>query len=431
MPQPIVVPAVAAANPDSGFFEGAVPPRGAYLQVLAVYPHWSEDADDDGIYDKGISWDSNNDGTRENHYIQAPFIVNLAAQGFIPGDRMMIGTKQSMYSTTHSYFAYTIYGLFSSSDKLLTDDWVYNSPNDGLDWPIIGPLHRVPGAIDVALGGYSHRPSDNTDTNYMQGQEVPTDIPEDFCLIGPVLDNTGRNGIVWTPNTWWSSNCLWVTVPPNAKFFFVAAVSQWMIGTDGTCTITLDEDSDGDAIPDSWERGSIDINKDGVTDLTLTGASDSHKDVFVEVDYMQNLKPLDEAMEDVRVAFSHAPNALVDNPDGKDGVNLHIQVDEQTYFDNQTNVGDEFVAMKKTYFGSPDQRGALNMDDVLLAKKWTYRYCLFVNEMQWYNNTRSRWELIPAIGCSEMRGNDLIVAIGPNSNIYGGNRDEQSACFMH
>lgn len=417
----------ATPNPDSGFFEGYMPPRGAYLQVLASYPHISKDADEDGVYDLGVSWDSNSDGTPVAHYIQDPLTVDLQAHGFVPGDRMMIGFKQSMYSTTHSAFGYIMYGLFSSTDQLLNDPWTYDSPKDDIDWPMIGPLHRVPGAIDATLGGYAHRPADNTDTYYKQGQEVQTDIPEDFSLLGPVGQwNEGRNGVPWTLNTWWSSNCFWITVPPGAKYLFVSAVSQWMIGTDGTCSVTLDEDADGDGIPDSWERGPIDINKDGTDDLTLVGASDAQKDIFVEVDYMEGQEMDGGAKAAVEQAFEQCPTDVEYGP-----IALHIELDEQIPLHPDFNAWVAFDNYKSQYFGTEDTHNKANSYWYKAAKNYTHHYCIFIYGWSELNKTSNKWEPTTAGGCGELYGNDFWVSLGTWHHDAGGTPDEQAATFMH
>ncbi|MDD5703116.1 MAG: SBBP repeat-containing protein, partial [Dehalococcoidales bacterium] len=87
----------------------------------------------------------------------------------------------------------------------------------------------------------------------------------------------------------------------------------------------LMQDADGDSLPDPWEKEGVDINNDGTIDLDLPrmGAKYNHKDIFVEIDWMQagdhDHKPIDLAMRDVEAAFAAAP---VDNPDGTTGVNL-------------------------------------------------------------------------------------------------------------
>lgn len=96
-------------------------------------------------------------------------------------------------------------------------------------------------------------------------------------------------------------------------------------------------DRDGDGLLDVWETRGLDLNGDGTleVDLPAMGASPDHRDIFVEVDWMnrpatciwvicwggRNFAPQAEALTDVRNAFAAAP---VSNPDGTQGVRMHI-----------------------------------------------------------------------------------------------------------
>ena len=101
-------------------------------------------------------------------------------------------------------------------------------------------------------------------------------------------------------------------------------------------------DSDGDGLPDDWERHGVDVDGDGVIDLDLAalGADPLHKDVFVEVDWMEVTGPgghsdawLPGALERVQQAFLAAP---VENPDGKTGIVLHIDAGPDSLLDPRT-----------------------------------------------------------------------------------------------
>ena len=74
----------------------------------------------------------------------------------------MISYKESAYDTNQVFWWFYLCGLFSSSPNLLTDNWDYTPSNGGTKWPMVGPLNRVPGAIDAELGGYIHQPEDNS-----------------------------------------------------------------------------------------------------------------------------------------------------------------------------------------------------------------------------------------------------------------------------
>ena len=110
------------------------------------------------------------------------------------------------------------------------------------------------------------------------------------------------------------------------------------------CGATADPlDSDGDALPDDWELQGVDVDGNGTVDLDLPalGADAFHKDVFVEVDWMEVPGPeghsdayLLGALERVRQAFLAAP---VDNPDGQTGIVLHVDAGPESVLDPRTS----------------------------------------------------------------------------------------------
>lgn len=89
-------------------------------------------------------------------------------------------------------------------------------------------------------------------------------------------------------------------------------------------TVSPTADTDGDGLLDTWEVNGLDANGDGVVDLNLAamGASPRHKDVFIEVDTMQDVARLrPTSLKLVTEAFRLAPVA---NPDGLNGITMHI-----------------------------------------------------------------------------------------------------------
>jgi von Willebrand factor type A domain-containing protein/peptidase M66-like protein len=89
-----------------------------------------------------------------------------------------------------------------------------------------------------------------------------------------------------------------------------------------------EDDCDGDALLDVWEIEGIDIDGDGNIDLDLPamGADPYRKDIFVEIDFMENSdhshRPSENALRIVTEAFDRAP---VKNKLGRrDGIALHI-----------------------------------------------------------------------------------------------------------
>jgi hypothetical protein len=180
-------------------------------------------------------------------------------------------------------------------------------------------------------------------------------------------------------------------------------------------------DTDNDFLLDSWENHGIDFNHDKTIDLVLSGANDQHKDLYLEIDYMEHHKPSFGVITSVVDAFADAPQALLNNPDGQKGINLHVEVDEQIPHQNELNNWIGFDPLKKDWFGTSTQRSDAAKID---AKKFAYRYSLFI-----HNRTGTG-----SSGLGELPGNDFIVSLGGFDNVAGhktGTDKQKSATLMH
>ena len=89
-------------------------------------------------------------------------------------------------------------------------------------------------------------------------------------------------------------------------------------------------DTDADGLLDHWERagGGIDMDQDGSVDLDLSalGASSTHQDLFLEIDWLaaaadHRNEPAPLVTSELVAMFAQAP---IDNPDGTTGIRLHI-----------------------------------------------------------------------------------------------------------
>lgn len=138
-----------------------------------------------------------------------------------------------------------------------------------------------------------------------------------------------------------------------------------------------DEDADGDGLVNKWEQFGVDVNNDNITDLDLPslGASPLHKDLFVEVDYMQFHKPREEGINHVVGNFSKAP---VSNPDNNPGINLHVVVDEEVVHKSTTDMP-QLMNIKSTNFGTNEERADPNSNNIISAKNLVYHYAVFVH----------------------------------------------------
>lgn len=238
-----------------------------------------------------------------------------------------------------------------------------------------------------------------------------------------------------------------------------------MENNEKTLTTVLEPmtDTDGDGLFDSWERRGIDANQDGTIDLDLPGLYGTdplHKELFVEVDYMScevlgvcggtlgNYRPDVNALFDVKLAFALAP---VDNPDGVQGIDLQIVLDEAVPAISDikfrtrgpTNLDDfndlklggnnaffpgSACGVKATdgHFGTAADRLSSNCEQILAAKRKVFRYSIFGVSFAESPNSS---------GSSELEGNDFIITVGGWSSesikVSGGRRAVEAGIFMH
>lgn len=264
---------------------------------------------------------------------------------------------------------------------------------------------------------------------------------------------------------------------------------------DGTGNVI---DADDDGLPDCWETSGIDFDGDGGIDLTLcvpvdtngdgvtdttACASPTHKDLYVEIDYMQFHKPDPKALsqaqsvasvgvQSVREAFAVAP---VSNPDGTKGIRIHFLVDEQATFptlkvqggvvvagptashadelvftpctppavnpngsiniqaltpQGTPSVAADFDEIKKANFGTAAERAS---QKTLNAKRLAFRYTVFGHKQVGVNQAGAGNS-----GCAELPGDDLAITLGGflitfvDGQGHGrGSTDEQAGTLMH
>jgi uncharacterized repeat protein (TIGR01451 family) len=229
---------------------------------------------------------------------------------------------------------------------------------------------------------------------------------------------------------------------------------------DGTETT---QDNDGDGLYDCWETEGLDINGDGIVDLPLNqppyNADPMHKDIFVEIDYMEGSdshRPSDKALQSVADAFAAAPAT---NPDNTAGITLHLagsngMVDEAVphndevnfsqYLDSAcANTAADFDSIKAAHFGTPAERADINK---LEAKRQVFRYALFAHNQSSYSDAQSgTCKANTSTGISELPGNDFIVTLGSfdwlaarggtclpgETSTSCGRREAEAGTFMH
>ena len=94
-------------------------------------------------------------------------------------------------------------------------------------------------------------------------------------------------------------------------------------GNPGVAQKVASPDTDGDGLSDSVETNGYDADGDGrpEVDYKKMGANPYHKDVFVEMDYMPGELASEEELDRIVQSFA---DLNVTNPDGRAGVNLHL-----------------------------------------------------------------------------------------------------------
>jgi hypothetical protein len=208
-----------------------------------------------------------------------------------------------------------------------------------------------------------------------------------------------------------------------------------------TCPHTTQNDIDGDGIPNTKEVNGVDINNDGHIDLNLTalGASPLHKDIFLEIDYMQHHRPNQTGIDNVVRAFDNAP---VCNPDGVAGISLHVRVDDEIPHNNliQIDCSGEgawpgFISLKKAFFGTASDRHDLNAANIIAAMNTLYHYAIFIHQF-----TTNFGGASGQSGCSDPQHMNLIVSLGGWQGILGSdtkigdvlsNPDYEAGTLMH
>jgi len=200
---------------------------------------------------------------------------------------------------------------------------------------------------------------------------------------------------------------------------------------DGAEVIVLTSlDRDGDGLPDSWEEDGLDVDGDGAADLDLKalGANPRHKDLFVEVDYMtgegHSHRPDTNAIQQVVQAFAEAP---VENPDGTNGIALHIDLSEAEAIPEIPflKAPEDWETLTRLWFGAEADRANTNR---LAAKRAVFRYCIFAHQYQ--RRSGGVWRTTTSSGLAEVGGNDFLVTLGGFTGGVG-TADQQAATFMH
>lgn len=215
-------------------------------------------------------------------------------------------------------------------------------------------------------------------------------------------------------------------------------------------------DDDGDSLCDNWETDGLDVNGDGIAELDLPslGADPEHRDLFVEVDFMEdathNARPSADALQAVEQAFADAP---VTNPDGTSGIALHVLLDEAVPHSDEMGFPGQihpdctaasFDGIRTSWFGAAGDRGSPLR---LQARRLAFRYAVFGHRSPDSSENDACADDLTS-GSAENPGDDFYVTLGgwsdaqlraakgrgcleSETDLECGRREAEAGAFMH
>lgn len=228
----------------------------------------------------------------------------------------------------------------------------------------------------------------------------------------PVSGNPVSSLFDWTPTS--------AQAGPHVVIF--TATDNTALQAQCSAIIDVKVDSDGDGLPDAWETAGYSYNGTFVN-LPGMGANPNHKDIFVEIDYMvagdHTHLPIATGITKIVNSFATVPNALfaVPNPDGLDGITLHVSVDDVL---PHTAVLGTFSATGLYQWSAFDTIKLANFSEALSL---SHHYVVFGHQYGDASNGSSG--IARGIGA-----NDCIVSLGTWPGQVG-TESQQAGTFMH
>jgi len=157
-------------------------------------------------------------------------------------------------------------------------------------------------------------------------------------------------------------------------------------------------DADQDGLPDHWETHGVWV-KGTRLDLPGLGADPRHKDLFIHYDFQGGEELEGTVFDYMREAFANSP---LDNPDGKQGVDLHIDrgssIPESIIGDFDLTAPDLYRVMTYSGFSASPKFGGAGVPQI-------YKYMLNFDEY------RKNGQPSDVIGRGAMKGNFAWTAL--------------------
>jgi hypothetical protein len=301
-------------------------------------------------------------------------------------------------------------GQFDQTGHLIVPPDADTGPNNLQNYPVVT-------SVDPANGGVEWQLDSTPNTTftidfYSNDQPHPSGYGDGEFYLGSLQVQTDDLGIAGF-----------------STHYGAPYISATATDPDGNTSCFSVVDTAGDGLADAWKTRGIDYNQDGIIDLTLN-VNPKHKNLFVEVVAMAGVQPAAVVFDRVIAAFAAAPNALVHNPDGQDGITLHVLPVKTIPYRDYVNGWADFDADKAAYFGDPGDSPA-----TVQAKAMVYRYCVFGASFQDDPMILGKSELTAVQGkhgIFNYGGNDLGIYAPPDpSEGFTAASPILSGLFMH
>jgi hypothetical protein len=176
-------------------------------------------------------------------------------------------------------------------------------------------------------------------------------------------------------------------------------------------------DADGDGLLDSYDGGTFTAPSGGTIDLAAMGTQKGHKDLLVEVDWINAAAPNAGIWDDIENVFRDAP---VLNPDGSRGINIIIDRGQGEAFTGGGDILDDHTTMD---FGANSASGYVDF--------FTYKSSNFDNDRLtvFHYAVFGRARPNGSSGRGEVFGNDFMVTF---RNFGNWTQDiAQAGTFVH
>jgi hypothetical protein len=176
-------------------------------------------------------------------------------------------------------------------------------------------------------------------------------------------------------------------------------------------------DADGDGLLDSYDGGTFTAPSGGTIDLAAMGTQKGHKDLLVEVDWINAAAPNAGIWDDIENVFRDAP---VLNPDGSRGINIIIDRGQGEPFTGGGDILDDHTTMD---FGANSASGYVDF--------FTYKSSNFDNDRLtvFHYAVFGRARPNGSSGRGEVFGNDFMVTF---RNFGNWTQDiAQAGTFVH